>query len=163
MVQVIVTILLYSSILTVVTMYKDSSSYFIVEPIDVIVAGPIAWAIVILVKILQPIFPVRQQSKWVDKDEKYITRIVKKVIREYKKKKNIDYYINLKTRIGDCMTGDYEGWNSLLRKRALNEGLNYKFNCLMRYQTNETINEIKKYCKILSEDELREDDCNEFY
>ena len=40
MLQIIITILIYSLILTIVTLYKDNSSYYMIGTIDIIIAGP---------------------------------------------------------------------------------------------------------------------------
>lgn len=64
MLQVIITILIYSLILTIITLYKDSSSYYIVETIDIIIAGPVCWIVCLILFLIKPIVkPLMKKRK----------------------------------------------------------------------------------------------------
>ena len=55
MLQVLITILVYSLILTIVTLYKDNSGYYMVETIDIIIAGPVCWVLCLILFLIKPI------------------------------------------------------------------------------------------------------------
>lgn len=161
---VIITILIYSLILSVVTLYKDNSSYFIVEPIDVIVAGPVMWFLILFLFMLRPLLHKIQKEKlYKEKDSRYISKIVKKIIKQYKKKRYTDDYFDFSFRQGEFNVNDVEGWGKLLRQVPSNEKLNDKFSALMYHQKEETVNELMKYCTVLTEEKLKKDNCNDYF
>lgn len=87
---VLITILVYSLIITIVDSIKDISSYLSgLEDIDIIIAGPIMWLIVGAIAIIRPLYQKlhKGKSKKIKYySEKQIQKTVVKVIKLYKKK-----------------------------------------------------------------------------
>jgi hypothetical protein len=166
---IIIGILIYSLILTVVMLYKDNSGYFMVEMIDIIVAGPVAWVLSLIgYVIIKPLCKIYKKNKgdkkkeYKNKDSKYISRVVKKIVRNYADKKNHNDYFHFCYMRGSDYD-EYTGWYDLLVKRPRYERLNKKFKRLMTYQKEETVSELVKYFDVVTEDMMRQDDCNEYY
>ena len=94
---VIITIFVYSFVITVVDIVKDASSYSMGLDgwIDVLVAGPVMWILLPLIKIYA-IFHEKLRKNKVKKEktysEKQIRKTVKRFIKLYKKR-NRDVYI----------------------------------------------------------------------
>ena len=163
-------IMIYSLILTITILYKDNSSYFSVDTLDIIIAGPFAWFFLFVCSfVLRPIYTLffknRKNDKkyeYKNKNKKYIKRIVKKIVKNYANKKYHKDYFKLDKWLDDY-DGDYEGYESLVVKKARNEWLNKKFILLMKYQKDETLEELKKYFMLVTEDVMKKDKCNEYY
>lgn len=87
---VLITVLVYSLIITIVDTIKDVSSYSSgLESIDIIIAGPVMWLIVGVMAIIRPLYQKlhkEKQKKIKYYSEKQIQKTVTKVIRLYKKK-----------------------------------------------------------------------------
>lgn len=168
---IIIGVLIYSLVLTIVTLYKDNSSYFMVETLDVIVAGPVAWILMMVFSLIRPIlkkcYDARKTKERTVKNEKYIKKVVAKIIKKYTKymeKRNYKRdYFNFNIRNGEFNVNDIEGWGRLEVKSPLNEKINKKFSDLMYHQKEQTIKELKKYFKLLTEEEMRKDDCDEYW
>ena len=164
---ILITILVYSLILTIVTFYKDNSSYFSVELIDVMVAGPVMWVIVLFGRIVFKLFPKKKKNvKAKIPTDKQIERDCKKIIQQYKiKKQKTTYnpYFDLLRRTNYDNTSDWEGWDYLLRKKAMNEHLNDRFANYMYNYKDKVIPILSKYFVKVTEEILRNDDCNEWY
>jgi hypothetical protein len=161
---ILIGILIYSFILTVVALYKDSSSYFMLEVIDVIAAGPVCWILDLSCIIIKKIFGKKiqahlhekQRRPYVPKTKKYIQKTVKKIVSIYKKSKR-KYYFDFKLMQSfDCDI--IEGWKGLLIKKPRNERINNKFSKLMYHQDDDTIEELKNYFNIMTVEEMKEVD-----
>lgn len=164
----VIAILIYSFALTAVTVYKDSSSYYIVEPIDVVFAGPIAWILPLVLFLLNPIYKLYKDSSqnkekiYRKKDAAYIKKIVKKIVRNYLRKKVHNDYFDFNFMTGSVYR-EYAGWESLFIKRPKYERLNKKFKKLMFHQKEETITELKKYFVKVTKEIMEKDDCSKWY
>lgn len=161
-------ILIYSFVLTVVTVYKDLSHYYIVEPIDVIFAGPIAWMLALILFLLRPVYKLhkdRSQNKekpYPRKDASYIKKVVKKIVRNYLRKKEHGDYFNFNCMMGSGY-GEYSGWYTLFVKKPRYERLNEQFKNLMIHQKEETITELKNHFVKVTKEIMVKDDCAEWY
>lgn len=93
---VIITIFVYSFVITVVDIIKDASSYSMGLDgwIDILVAGPVMWILLPLIKIYA-IFHEKLRKNKVKKEktysEKQIRKTVQRFIKLYKKKCRDDY------------------------------------------------------------------------
>ena len=77
----LIAILVYSLILTISVIYKDNSGYFILSDLDVVLAGPICWILIILIRvIIRPIFSLfpKKEKNRKPKSEKFIKKMSKK-------------------------------------------------------------------------------------
>ena len=164
---IIIGIIIYSLLLTVFTVYKDNSSYFIVHTSDVIMAGPVAWIFILLINVLiGPVYRMfhkeakKRPSK--RKNALYISKIVKKVVKNYSNKSYCGDYFDFNKMTSDGY-GEYEGYLDLLVKKPKNERLNNKFSALMRNQKEETVAELMNYFTKVTESIMRKHDCNEWY
>lgn len=145
---------IYSLILTVVLLYKDNSGYFMVKALDVIISGPVAWLLILIMGVIvRPIYAAmrknhicakeKKQKPYKKKGQRYISRVVGKVVKNYSKKKyHNDYFDFTNSSYYDC---DFKGYEGLLVKKARNEWLNKRFVNLMWNQKDETVEELKKY------------------
>lgn len=167
MLQVIITILIYSLILTIVTFYKDSSGYYIVETIDIIIAGPVCWIlclILFLIKpIIKPLMKKREAKPYSPKSKKYIERVVSKVVKNYRKHSRYDELFDFSFKQGEFNCNDIEGWGRLLVNRPINEQLNRKFECLMYNQKDDTLAELTKYFDAVTREMLEAGDYNQYF
>ena len=167
MLQVIITILIYSLILTIVTLYKDSSSYYIVETIDVIIAGPVCWIICLILFLIKPIVkPLMKKRKvkpYSPKSKKYIEQIVSKIVKNYRKHSNYDELFDFSFKQGEFNCNDIEGWGRLLVNRPINEQLNRKFEHLMYNQKDDTLVELIKYFDVVTREMLEAGDYNQYF
>ena len=158
MLQIIITILIYSLILTIVTLYKDSSGYYIVETLDIIIAGPVCWIlclILFLIKpIIKPLMKKREVKPYSPKSKKYIERVVSKVVKNYRKHSIYDELFDFSFRQGEFNCNDIEGWGRLLVNKPINERLNNKFKQLMYNQKNENLAELTKYFDVVTREML---------
>lgn len=148
---VLITILIYSLILTIVTLYKDSSGYYTVDDIDIITAGPVCWVVALIFMVLKPFFKNRigKKEEYKIKSSKYIQKTVKKIITIYRKNlQKWGYepdYIDFSIHSGKFNVNEIEGWDVLMVKRARYEFINNRFERLMCHQKEETVKELKKY------------------
>lgn len=155
---IVIGIFVYSLILTVLTLYQNSSSYFEVEWLDVIMAGPCMWILMPLFMIsaffYQKYFKKKHKEKaYKKKDARYIEKIVRKIVKKYKKSPYHSDYIDF--RIRQDYDGDgIEGYDCLLQKKARNEHLNNRFQSLMLYQEEDTIKELEKYFNRVTEEDM---------
>lgn len=167
MLQVIITILIYSLILTIVTLYKDSSGYYMVETLDIIIAGPVCWIlclILFLIKpIVKPLMNKRKVKPYSPKSKKYIERIIHKVIKNYKKHSKYEELFDFSFRQGEFNCNDIEGWGRLLVNRPINEQLNRKFERLMYNQKDDTLAELTKYFDVVTREMLENGDYNQYF
>ena len=158
MLQVIIAILIYSLILTIVTLYKDNSGYYMVETLDIIIAGPVCWVlclILFLIKpIVKPLMKKRKVKPYSPKSKKYIERIIHKVIKNYKKHSRYDELFDFSFRQGEFNCNDIEGWGRLLVNRPIHERLNRKFERLMYNQKDDTLAELTKYFDVVTREML---------
>ena len=167
MLQIIITILIYSLILTIVTLYKDSSGYYMVGTLDIIIAGPVCWIlclILFLIKpIVKPLMNKRKVKPYSPKSKKYIERIIHKVIKNYKKHSKYDELFDFSFRQGEFNCNDIEGWGRLLVNRPINEQLNRKFERLMYNQKDDTLAELTKYFDVVTREMLENGDYNQYF
>ena len=167
MLQIILTILIYSLILTIITLYKDSSSYYIVETIDIIIAGPVCWIlclILFLIKpIVKPLVAKRKDKPYSPKSKKYIERVVSKIVMNYKKHSTYEELFDFSFKNGEFNCNDIEGWGRLLVNRPINERLNRKFEMLMYHQKDDTLVELIKYFDVVTREMLEAGDYNQYF
>ena len=167
MLQIIITILIYSLILTIVTLYKDSSGYYMVETLDIIIAGPVCWIlclILFLIKpIVKPLMNKRKVKPYSPKSKKYIERIIHKVIKNYKKHSKYEELFDFSFRQGEFNCNDIEGWGRLLVNRPIHEQLNRKFERLMYNQKDDTLAELTKYFDVVTREMLENGDYNQYF
>lgn len=87
---ILITVLVYSLIITIVDTIKDISSYSSgLDNIDIVIAGPVMWVIIGIVAIIRPLYQKFHKDKKKEikqYSEKQIQKTVAKVIRLYKKK-----------------------------------------------------------------------------
>lgn len=88
---VLITVLVYSLIITVVDIIKDTSSYSngLESWVDIVIAGPVMWAVMGIIAIIRPLyqkFHNGKQKRIKHYSEKQIQKTVTKTIRLYKKK-----------------------------------------------------------------------------
>lgn len=151
MLSVIFAILIYSFILTIVTLYKDSSGYYTVDDIDIVAAGPVCWLLILIIMFLKPFLKNRKpkEYEYKPKPTKYIQKTVKKIVIIYRKNlQKHGYepdYIDFSIHCGEFNANEVEGWDVLMVKRARYEALNKRFSNLMWHQKEETVGELKKY------------------
>ena len=167
MLQIIITILIYSLILTIVTVYKDNSSYYMVETIDVIIAGPVCWILCLVLYLIKPIIkPIVEKHKntpYKVKSKKYIEQVVSKIVKNYIKHSNYDELFDFSFRQGEFNCNDIEGWGRLLVNRPINERLNHKFEHLMYNQKDDTLVELIKYFDVVTREMLENGDYNQYF
>lgn len=86
---VLITVLVYSLIITIVDTIKDVSSYSIgLESwVDIVIAGPVMWVVIGIMAIIRPLYQKFHKEKKIKYySEKQIQKTVTKIIRLYKKK-----------------------------------------------------------------------------
>lgn len=156
---IIIGLLIYSFINTVIVIYKDCSSYFIVEALDCIVAGPFLWIIMFLVKTFNINFEKILNKKPKPKSKAKIKRIVKRTYKHFAKywdNKHSKFrpYIDFqRSFIYDNHCG-IEGYNSFLIKKPMYESLNRDFEYIIKHQYYETIPFLEEYFRPLNEEEI---------
>lgn len=105
---VLITIFVYSAILTVVLIIKDLSSYsFGAEPVDVVVSGPVAWLLTIILLAVKPIRKKFSKNK-VKKTKVYSLRKVEKTTKKIFKTYHRIYNEPLWLVPQDCYIGVHE-------------------------------------------------------
>jgi hypothetical protein len=168
---VLITIFIYSLILTLVTLYKDCSGYFIVDAIDIVTAGPCCWMLVLIVFLLRPLFKNKNSHKdkpFVPKSNKYIKNVVKKIVNNYSKKcERIncwDYIDFSRMSGGEFNVNDIEGWDVLMVKKPIYEGINKKFlNLMCSKDEDRTILELKTHFKRMTKEDLEKENVSQFF
>lgn len=162
--NILYTVLAYSLILTIICCYKDASSYSAgIEPIDMVVAGPVMWLLLLVLNIPVPkkIVARVQNRKYKPKNGAYIAKIVRKVMESNKGRWQKDDCFNF-----DCWSsdeyGDYYGLYDITRKKRQYERLNKKFESLLYNQKDETVEELKKYFDPMTPDYMRENGASEW-
>lgn len=167
MFQIIITILIYSLILTIVTLYKDNSSYYTVEPLDIIVAGPICWILCLILflikQIIKPITKKHKVKSYSPKSKKYIEQVVSKIVKNYRKHSKYDELFDFSFKQGEFNCNDIEGWGRLIVNKPINERLNRKFEMLMYNQKDDTLVELIKYFDVVTREMLETGDYNQYF
>ena len=167
MLQIIITILIYSLILTIVTLYKDSSGYYMVETLDIIIAGPVCWILCLVLFLIKPIIkPIVEKHKntpYKVKSKKHIERVISKIVKNYKKHSRYDELFDFSFRQGEFNCNDIEGWGRLLVNRPIYERLNRKFERLMYNQKDDTLVELIKYFDVVTREMLENGDYNQYF
>ena len=145
--NIIITILIYSLILTIVTLYKDSSGYYEADVIDIVTAGPVCWVLVLILVLLKPFLKKKKEKQYKPRSSKYIQKTVKRIVTVYKKYLRGDEvdYIDFSIYRGNYDFNDADGWDVLMVKKARYEFINKRFERLMWHQKEETVEELKKY------------------
>lgn len=158
---VIITILIYSLILTIVTIYKDNSGYYEIGVADIIVAGPICWIMLLVLFIIKPIIkPLMKNHKsksYSPKSEKYIKCVVSKIIKNYKKHRNYTEYFDFSFRQGQFNVNDVEGWGRLIINRSYYGGLTKKYERLMFNQKEDVLPILLAYFNAFTKDDINND------
>ena len=161
---IIITVLIYSLILTVTNLYKDSSGYYIIGILDIITAGPVCWLLVLICFSLKPIFKKNSHKKdrklsantYKKKSEKYIEKVVNKIIKIYKKRQkysecfDFTYMHSAETYYDDGING----WADLLFTKEQYEIINRKFENLMFHQKEDTLLYLTRHCRRLTREEI---------
>ena len=155
---IIIGLLIYSFINTIVVIYKDCSSYFIVETLDCIIAGPFLWIIMLFIKIFNINFEKLLNKKPKPKNKAKIKRIVKRTYKHFTKywDKYDEFgpYIDFQKKfIYDNYCG-IEGYGSFLIKKPMYELLNKDFEYIIKHQYYETIPFLQEYFRPLNEEEI---------
>lgn len=165
----IIGILVYSLILTIITIYQDQSSYFVVEVLDFIMAGPFGWLLLGILPIIQFLYKrffkgrEKKEKRIKVRNQKYIAKVVKKIVKNYRNSSYNSDYIDFNKSFTADYSDDIVGYDELLVNRARNERLNIKFKSLMRHQKDETVNELLKYFHKVTEKEMEGDNCTEWF
>lgn len=98
MISAIISILIYSLILTAICIYKDISKYQELSEIDVIIAGPICWIlyiIIILIKKIKNHFKINlRDKKHKVYSKKEIDKTVKRIVKIFNNTLRKNYYVN---------------------------------------------------------------------
>lgn len=166
----VITVFIYSFIVTLLNIYKDTSSYSNgMEWMDIISGGPVTWAVIIFVRVFhKPITAIVKKfssrpKKVKTYSTKQIEKIVEKIIRNAQKtgsRKNVYYDL---TRYFGGYDGDYEGWEYLIVKKEKYQFINKKFSRCMSNQTDETLEILKRYFIPATKEVMIADNCNEWY
>lgn len=162
---IIIGMLVYSLILTIVLLYEDNSSYFDVETLDIIVAGPFAWLLMLvfaIIRVFYKKFHKEKKREYKQKDAKYIQKVVKKIVNNYKNSSYSSDYIDF-NKSQDFGGSGVEGYYAIVVSHWLNEKLNKRFYSLMNHQKEETVEELMKYFHRVTEDEMKKDDCDSYF
>ena len=161
----LIAVLIYSIILTISAIYKDNSSYFILSDLDIILAGPACWILIVWIRFfirpLFSLFPSKEKERK-PKSKKYIKKIVKKIVNNYKKKKYHGDYFDFNFCFGDEYD-DFAGYEDLLVKKPQYEWLNKHFCSLMECQKNEVLKELLLYFEPVTESRMIQDKRSEWY
>lgn len=81
MLTVLITVFAYSLIATVICLYKDNSSYHMMDELDAIIAGPCMWILLLFLFLLRPFTKKRKGKK--KKEVVYATQDVRKTVIKY--------------------------------------------------------------------------------
>lgn len=170
--------LIYSFLLTVVILYKDKSSYYNIEDLDIFMAGIVMWVLLLILLLIRlflkltgkKYMPSRKPKPYKEKNQKYIAKVVKKIIKNYRKRcnsfKNKQKSVFLPEYFDFTRMREYDynynicGWMDLIVKKPINERINNQFYKLMSHQKDETIKEIIKYFNPIN---LDNEDLDEYF
>ena len=155
---IIIGLLIYSFINTIVVIYKDCSSYFIVETLDCIIAGPFLWIIMLFIKICNINFEKLLNKNPKPKNKAKIKRIVKRAYKHFTKYwdkyDELRPYIDFQKRFVYNNYCGIEGYDSFLIKKPMYELLNKDFEYIIKHQYYETIPFLQEYFRPLNEEEI---------
>lgn len=161
---VIITILVYSSILTVWVFYKESSSYIItLSEYDFIFAGPVSWVLAVVLGVfyhLKKKFGKEKPFEYKPKPHKYIRDVVEKIVKIYKKKREKykdKELFDFTMRCDVFCCNNLNGWSDLLVSKPKYEHINKKFETLMLFQKSDTIDELAEYFEVMDDEKIKED------
>ncbi len=151
---VLITILVYSFILTVVEIYKDCSSYFESSIPDVITAGPCMWIVLLVLILFKPIFIKlsKREKKYRKRTPEQIDKTVRKVLHQYNKYNRYHYPIVIPGIVTEPGSG-LDDYRDLEVKKPSNEWLNREFTRIWAYQREEMFAALMKYMKEWHENE----------
>ncbi len=162
---ILIGICIYSLILTIVTLYRDHSSYFFTYDSDVLLAGPVMWLYLFIgVLFYLPYLFLKKKGIIKDREKKQriyspgkMKKIIQKVIQVYQKdmeKRTYMDYFDFSMHSKWDVNGIVEGWDELLIKKPKQERLNRQFEYLMWHQKEETLKMLMDYFHLLSKEEL---------
>lgn len=156
---IIIGILIYSAILTIFLLYKDNSSYFMIDTLDAILGGPVCWAVVVGTRLIGFVFEAFhiefEEKKYKPKSETEIRKIASKIISIYEKNRNVEEYGHdffCLTKYKDYDNCEIGGWKNLMIEKPRYEHINDKFICIMLYQKDDVIPVLRELtCPVTSE------------
>lgn len=163
---VIITILIYSAVLTAVSVYKDSSSYFRMDELDAITGGPVMWLLLLVIAVFRPFTAGRKKKEksYIPKSEAYIAKTVEKIIKHYRSQKaSYGCYIDLSFRSGEFNCNDIEGWSWLEVNSPKYERLNRQFENLMFNDFERTAEELKKHLTRVDETYMKANGDSDYF
>lgn len=172
---VIITIIAYSTILSIVCIYKDISKYNSLDEIDIIVAGPVQWLLFGLFFIIRKIVDAynkknkksnktKKPKKRKEYTDKQIEKIVRKVIRIYKRKHYVKWVAidnNLLHELGEY-SGIYH-IKDLRPRSALHELLEDKYLYICDKYPEKAFEVIKSEGTLLKDSKLYPECKSNFY
>ena len=160
LIGIIIGILIYSLINLIFLFYKYK--YYSVETEDYIIAGPICWLWILAMQIIGHIMVIFKipfkKKKYKNKSDKYIQKIVKKVMELYVTRKKAASYIfdftswNYDTQWSIAGVSTLTPCISSPKDRRLND----KLETLYRNQKQDVIKELMKYFEPVSGKDLKE-------
>lgn len=165
---IMIGVFIYSFILTILTIYQDNSGYFMVEFLDVVMAGPCMWIFMLFLTIFRFFYKnfhkenKQKIKEYQKKDIKYIQKVAKKIVKKYRKSQYNADYIDF-TKMQDYDSEGIEGYKCLIVHKAMNEHLNNKFESLMIHQKQDTIKELEKYFKKVTEEDMRKNGDSDYF
>lgn len=161
---ILIGICIYSLILIIITLYRDGSSYFFTYKSDVLIAGPVMWVYLFLYALVYFSYlflkrrglikpkEKKQQAYSQEKVKKIIQKVIQVYLKDMEKRTYVDYFdLSLHSKIDYNVT---EGWDNLLIKKPKYERLNRKFERLMWYQKEETLDILTTYFDLLTKEEV---------
>lgn len=175
--EILITVLTYSTIITAVQLYKDSSSYsFGPDTIDIVISGPVMWVVLFVGNfIVCPLHKIiskhcKQTKKTVKLySEKKAKRIVAKIIKVYKKETAKNPYwcedcFVMQRHYFDCYGNDgIDGLEKLPIKKARYEYLNKKYFHLLYNQFDLLLEIIQPYFERWTEADYIENEFDEYW
>lgn len=161
-------VIAYSALLTVIFFYKEFSDYYSTDAIDAIIAGPVCWISVLvyfIVVFIRSAFKIQRKKKpYKNKSKKYIQKVVRKIMRNYKRyEKNKSYYVDLRSCCCSYQQNDIKGYGHLAVPKPINERINKKFSDLMYHQWKDTYDELMNYFELVTEERMRQDGKSEYF
>ena len=161
-------ILCYSFVLLIFNIYKDNSSYDMIDWPDMVIGGPCCWVFMLICFVLiRPIYKKirknRQPKKkeYKPKSEKYIQKTIEKFIDRNRKYYSYNKILFDFSRYsgGEFAWNNIEGWDKLFVRGRKNARLNDKVQSLMFNQEDDAMPILLTYFTPVTEDYLQE---NEF-
>lgn len=152
LIGVLIGILGYSLILLIFNIYKDQSSFDMIDWPDMVIGGPFCWLFMLICFLfIRPIYKWRRknhkQKEYVYKplSEKKIKKTVDKLM-----SRNSNHYKNIlfdfsRYSGGPWMVNNIEGWDRLFIRNRRNQRLNNKFQKLMHHQKDDTVKYLAQY------------------